>query len=149
MPGLPTPPSAWQGKRLKKYGVATFPATPRTLLVWGRRRFTIEHFFRAMKSEFSLGQFGQRTPLGVHRFLVLSFLAYLLAHWVKLTPGEGCTWWEAGREGSFLSWWPGSSCGSSRFWGSGLRLWGQGWEIRVYAGYTRGASFEIIYIDLV
>ncbi|RTG92565.1 hypothetical protein CSW39_02270 [Thermus scotoductus] len=29
----------------------------------------------AMKSEFSLGQFRQRTPLGVYRFLVLSFLA--------------------------------------------------------------------------
>ena len=45
----------------------------------GRRRFSIEHFFKAMNSEFS-GRFGQRTPLGVHRFLVLCFLTYLLAH---------------------------------------------------------------------
>ncbi|BDG20970.1 hypothetical protein TthSNM17_24480 (plasmid) [Thermus thermophilus] len=45
-----------------------------------------------MKSEFSLGQFGQRSPLGVHRFLVLSLLAYLLAHWVGVG-GEG-RWWE-------------------------------------------------------
>ena len=52
------------------------------MLTWGKRRFTVEHFFRAAKSEFSLGQFGQRTALGVHRFLVLSLLAYLLAHWV-------------------------------------------------------------------
>jgi hypothetical protein len=49
-----------------------------------QRRFTIERFFREMKSEFSLGQFGQRTALGVHRFLVLSLLAYLLAHWVGM-----------------------------------------------------------------
>jgi hypothetical protein len=46
----------------------------------GRRRFRIEHFFKAMNSGFSLGQFGQRTPLGVHRFLVLCFLAHRLAH---------------------------------------------------------------------
>ncbi|WCM39393.1 transposase [Thermus antranikianii] len=66
--------------------------------VVGMRRFSIEHFFKAMKSEFSLGQFGQRTALGVHRFLVLSPLAYLLAHWVKLASEEkGCTWWEAAR----------------------------------------------------
>ncbi|AEV17319.1 hypothetical protein TCCBUS3UF1_p220 (plasmid) [Thermus sp. CCB_US3_UF1] len=91
----PLPGGGWEWR----YGVATFPASPRTLLVWGRRRFSIEHFFKAMKSEFSLGQFGQRTALGVHRFLVLSLLAYLLAHWVKLASEEkGCTWWEAGRE---------------------------------------------------
>ncbi|MFD3006593.1 transposase, partial [Thermus tengchongensis] len=78
--------------------VATFPAGPRTVLVWGRRRFTIEHFLRTMKGEFSLGRFGQRTALGVHRFLVLSFLAYLLAHWVRLAPdGGGLSWREAAR----------------------------------------------------
>ncbi|RTI01902.1 transposase, partial [Thermus scotoductus] len=74
----PLPGGGWEWR----YVVATFPATPRTMLTWGKRRFTVEHFFRAAKSEFSLGQFGQRTALGVHRFLVLSLLAYLLAHWV-------------------------------------------------------------------
>ncbi|WP_119313406.1 transposase [Calidithermus terrae] len=88
----PLPGGRWE----RRYGVATFPATSRTLLLWGRRRFTIEHFFRAMKSEFSLGQFGQRSPLGVHRFLVLSLLAYLLAHWVRVErEDEGLTWREA------------------------------------------------------
>jgi len=78
--------------------VATFPASGRTVRLWGRRRFSIEHFFKAMKSEFSLGRFGQRTPLGVHRFLVLCFLAYLLAHWVRMEQeGEGLTWREAAR----------------------------------------------------
>ncbi|AEB11862.1 transposase IS4 family protein [Marinithermus hydrothermalis DSM 14884] len=85
----PLPQGGWEWR----YVVATFPATPRTALTWGKRRFAIEHFFRAAKSEFSLGQFGQRTALGVHRFLVLSLLAYLLAHWVGME-GEG-SWREA------------------------------------------------------
>jgi len=46
----------------------------------GRRRFRIGHFFKAMNSGFSLGRFGQRTPLGARRFLALRFLAHLLAH---------------------------------------------------------------------
>nr|WP_245393697.1 transposase [Allomeiothermus silvanus] len=83
----PLPGGGWEWR----CGVATFPATPRTLLTRRRRRFTIEHFFRAMKGGFSLGQFGQRSPLGVHRFLVLSLLAYLLAHWVGME-AEG-SWW--------------------------------------------------------
>ena len=46
----------------------------------------MEHFFRAAKSEFSLGQ-----------FLVLSLLAYLLAHWVGV---EGRGSWREAREGA-------------------------------------------------
>ncbi|AFV77247.1 transposase family protein (plasmid) [Thermus oshimai JL-2] len=88
----PLPGGGWEWR----YGVATFPATSRTMLVWGRRRFSIEHFFRAMKSEFSLGQFGQRSAVGVHRFLVLSLLAYLLACWVRVEGEEGLTWRGAG-----------------------------------------------------
>ena len=49
-----------------------------------------------MKSAFSLGQFGRRTALRVHRFLVLSLLAYLLAYWVRMErEDEGLTWREA------------------------------------------------------
>jgi hypothetical protein len=88
----PLPDGGWEWR----YVVATFPATSQTMLTWGKRRFTIEPFFRAMKSEFSLGQFGQRSPVGVHRFLVLSLLAYLLAHWVRLGGGWGeLSWREA------------------------------------------------------
>ena len=72
----PLPKGKWEWR----YVVATFPASGRTVRLWGRRRFRIEHFFKAMNSGFSLGQFGQRTPLGVHRFLVLCFLAHRLAH---------------------------------------------------------------------
>jgi hypothetical protein len=37
-----------------------------------------------MKSRFGLDQFGQRTALGVYRFLTLAFMAFLLAFWVTL-----------------------------------------------------------------
>jgi len=37
----PLPQGGWEWQHV----VATVPATPQTLLVWGRRRFTIEHFF--------------------------------------------------------------------------------------------------------
>ncbi len=90
----PLPGRGWEWR----YVVAIFPAASGTILVWGRRRFSIESFFRTIKSEFSLARFGQRTPLGVHRFLVLSLLVYLLAHRVKLVPGkEGLSWREVVR----------------------------------------------------
>ncbi len=34
--------------------------------------------------------------MGVHRFLVLSLLAYLLAHWVRVGREGGLVWREAG-----------------------------------------------------
>ncbi len=40
-----------------------------------------------MKGEFSLGQFGYGSPLRVHRFLVPSLLAYLLAQRVGVGRG--------------------------------------------------------------
>ena len=88
-----------KGKWAWRYVVATFSASGGTVPLWSKRRFSIEHFFKAIKSEFSLVQFGQRTPLEVHRFLVLCLLAYLLAHWVRIEQeGEGLTWREASRE---------------------------------------------------
>ena len=77
----PLPQGGWEWR----YVVTTFPATAQTALTWGRRRFTIEHFFKAMKVEFSLGQFGQRE--GAPLFCA-PLLAYLLAHWVRME-GEG------------------------------------------------------------
>ncbi|MGA4642864.1 hypothetical protein [Limisphaera sp. 4302-co] len=57
------------------------------------RRLTLKHFFRGIKSHFFLGQFAQRTPLGLHRFLALCLLTYLLAHCVRMD-GKG-SWREA------------------------------------------------------
>lgn len=36
----------------------------------------------------SLHRFGQKTLLGVHRWLILSFVSYLLSYWVYLHLGD-------------------------------------------------------------
>jgi len=48
----------------------------------GRKRWAIEGFFKTIKHRFGLHRFGQSTQLGVYRWLILSFIAYLLAHWI-------------------------------------------------------------------
>lgn len=40
---------------------------------------------RAAKHRFGLHRFGQGTLLGVYRWLVLSLIAYILAHWAYLS----------------------------------------------------------------
>ena len=39
-------------------------------------------FFKTIKHRFGLHRFGQSTQIGVYRWLILSFIAYLLAHWI-------------------------------------------------------------------
>ena len=48
----------------------------------GRKRWAIEGFFKTAKHQFGLHCFGQGTKLGVYRWLILSLIAYLLAHWI-------------------------------------------------------------------
>ena len=55
----------------------------------GRRRWQIEGFFKTAKHRFGLHRFGQQTLLGVYRWMVLSLVAYLLAHWVHVVAGGG------------------------------------------------------------
>jgi hypothetical protein len=52
-----------------------------------------------VKGRFSLDRFGQGTRLGVYRYLLLSLIAYLLAHWGHLSQGrQGLPRWaEAAR----------------------------------------------------
>ena len=52
---------------------------------WGKRRWQIEGFFKTSKHRFGLHRFGQGTRIGVYRWLVLSLLAFLLAHWAHLS----------------------------------------------------------------
>ncbi|OYQ63737.1 hypothetical protein B9G53_15400 [Pseudanabaena sp. SR411] len=52
------------------------------LIILGRKRWAIEAFFKAIKHRFGLHCFGQSTKLGVFRWLILSLIAYLLAHWI-------------------------------------------------------------------
>jgi len=75
-----------------RYVLATYRATAQTIVRLGARRFSIESFFKIMKQEFALPQFGQRTSQGAHRFLFLSLLAYLLSHRVALTLDHPLEW---------------------------------------------------------
>ncbi len=61
-----------------RYVVSTKVGDWLTIVTWGRARWAIEGFFKVMKSRFGLDQFGQRTLLGTIRFLLLSFLAFML-----------------------------------------------------------------------
>lgn len=63
-----------------RYIVATFQTTPRYLVKVGKKRFKIEGFFKTIKHTFSFHRFGQRSPLGAYRFLVLSLFAFILSH---------------------------------------------------------------------
>lgn len=75
------------GKRERRFVLTTKEMRPRHVARWGKRRWKIEAFFKAAKGRFSLHRFGQGTRLGAYRYLVLSLLAYLLAHWGHLIGG--------------------------------------------------------------
>ena len=49
-----------------------------------RKLILLEGFFKTVKHCFSLHKFGQKTLLGVCRWLILSFISYLLSYWVYL-----------------------------------------------------------------
>ena len=74
----------------KEYNVLSFQLNNligTTIARWGKKRWQIEAFFKTMKYRFSLHRFGQKTVLGVYRWLILSFIAYLLAYWTYLHLG--------------------------------------------------------------
>lgn len=70
------------GKRELRFVASTYPYSGAYLVQLGRKRWAIEAFFKTAKHQFGLHCFGQGTKLGVYRWLVLSLVAYLLAHWV-------------------------------------------------------------------
>ena len=76
------------GKRIKRFVISTLPMKGRTIARWGSRRWQIEGFFKTAKHRFSLHRFGQKTLLGVYRWLILSLVSYLLAYWVYLHLGD-------------------------------------------------------------
>lgn len=87
------------GQRERRFVISTKALSPRHIVRWGKRRWRIEGLFKTVKGRFSLGRFGQGTRLGVYRYLILSLMAYLLAHWGHLSQGhEGLPRWrEAAR----------------------------------------------------
>ncbi|MBW4502753.1 MAG: transposase [Scytonema hyalinum WJT4-NPBG1] len=73
------------GKAEKRFIVSTRPLKASTINWWGKRRWQIEGWFKTAKHRFGLHRFGQGTLLGVYRWLVLSLIAYILAHWAYLS----------------------------------------------------------------
>lgn len=71
-----------EGKRELRFVVSTHPYSGVYLIRLGRKRWAIEGFFKTIKHRFGLHRFGQSTKLGVYRWLILSLIAYLLAHWI-------------------------------------------------------------------
>jgi len=70
------------GRRELRFIASTYPYSGVYLVRLGRRRWAIECFFKTIKHRFGLHRFGQSTKLGVYRWFVLVFIAYLLAHWI-------------------------------------------------------------------
>lgn len=70
------------GKRELRFVASTYPYSGAYLVLLGRKRWAIEGFFKTAKHQFGLHCFGQGTLLGVYRWLILSLIAYLLAHWI-------------------------------------------------------------------
>jgi len=70
------------GKRELRFVASTHPYSGVYLVRLGRHRWAIEGFFKTIKHRFGFHRFGQSTRLGVYRWLILSLIAYLLAHWI-------------------------------------------------------------------
>jgi Transposase DDE domain len=73
------------GKLEKRFVISTRVLKGSTITWWGRRRWAIEGFFKTAKYQFGLASFGQQTLLGVYRWLTLSFISFVLTHWVYLS----------------------------------------------------------------
>lgn len=84
------------GAREKRFVICTKALRPEHIVRWGKKRWHIEGFFKTCKGRFSLQRFGQGTKLGVYRYLLLSMIAYVLAHWGYLSEEtEGLPRWGA------------------------------------------------------
>ena len=92
------------GKRIQRFVVSTKPMKGKTIARWGKRRWQIEGFFKTVKHCFSLHRFGQKTLLGVYRWLILSFISYLLSYWVYLHLGDydNLDWFSSAQQALFL-----------------------------------------------
>lgn len=76
------------GGREKRFVLCSRALSPEHIVRWGKKRWAIEGFFKTAKRRFSLDRFGQGSRLGVYRYLLLSMIAYLLAHWGHLSQGR-------------------------------------------------------------
>lgn len=63
-----------------RYVISTEQLSNSMIKRWGKRRWAIEAFFKTMKHRFGLHCFGQATRLGVYRWFLFCFLAFILAY---------------------------------------------------------------------
>lgn len=70
-----------------RFVASTHPYSGAYLIRLGRKRWSIEGFFKTIKHRFGWHCFGQSTKLGVYRWLLLALIAYILAYWIFR--GEG------------------------------------------------------------
>lgn len=82
-------------KRELRFVASTHPYSGTYLVRLGRKRWAIEGFFKTVKHQFGLHCFGQSTRVGVYRWLILSLIAYLLAHWIDLSVWPPALDWKA------------------------------------------------------
>lgn len=92
------------GKRVQRFIISTKSMKGKTIARWGKRRWQIEGFFKTVKHCFSIHRFGQKTLLGVYRWLILSFISYLLAYWVYLHLGnfDNLDWYDSAKTALIL-----------------------------------------------
>lgn len=92
------------GKRVKRFVISTKSMKGQTIARWGKHRWQIEGFFKTAKHQFSLHRFGQKTLLGVYRWLILSFVSYLLTYWVYLHLGQSdnLDWFDSAQQALIL-----------------------------------------------
>jgi len=74
-----------KGRLEKRFFLSTRSLKTSTIKWWGKRRWQIEGWFKTAKHRFGLHRFGQGTLLGMYRWLILSLIAYLIAHWAYLS----------------------------------------------------------------
>ena len=74
-----------KGRLEKRFVLSTRSLKASTIKWWGKRRWQIEGWFKTAKHRFGLHRFGQGTLLGMYRWLILSLIAYLIAHWTYLS----------------------------------------------------------------
>lgn len=94
------------GKQELRFVASNYPYSGVYLIQLGRRRWAIESFFKTIKHRFGLHCFGQSTRIGVYRWLVLSLIAYLLAHWINQWLLAPDTEWKAASDFAIFTLFP-------------------------------------------
>lgn len=123
-------------KRELRFVVSTHSYSGVYLVRLGRKRWAIEGFFKTIKHRFGLHRFGQTTKLGVYRWLILSLIAYLLAHWIDQWSLPPILDWKAASDLALSVLFP------SVLWFQLLR------QLRTHADIVAHHGFEIVLKSL-